>query len=209
MGRRKNIKLPLALHLRDWETAQTLYASIPASSPLAAQAKAGLAEVEKARRANDDDEAVERAHRDLLKRMAATDAMIDAMPVSRFDLCRAHTLAACEALAACKKTEPNCAYLLNDCPMSEEPVSLKRTQLGECAEILSTLPCEGKEREIAKLASSVCKGIQLRTSRQLLPEGANSADKARQENKNSPSLDGVGINPQDVDRVIRQLGGGQ
>ena len=198
----------LAVHLRDFENAEKLYASIPASSPLAEQAKAGLENVAKSRQANDD-EAVERAHRDLLRRMAATDAMIDSMPVSQFDLCRAHTLAACEAVAACKKAEVNCSFLLDSCPMSDELVALARPRLGDCAASLSVIPCEEKEKGVQRLASDVCKGLQLRTSRNLLPEESTSAPKSDQEKKGPPSLDGVGLNPQDVDRVIRQLGGGR
>lgn len=198
----------LALHLRDWDTAEKLYGSIPASSPLSDQAKAGLENVKQSRQASDA-EAVERAHRDLLRRMAAADAMIDSMPVSRFDLCRAHTLAACEAVAACKKTEVNCAFLLDSCPMSDEPVALERPRLGDCAAALSAVPCEDKEKAVSRLSAGVCNGLELRTSRNLLPEESTPAPKSDQDKKSAPSLDGVGVSPQDVDRVIRQLGGGR
>lgn len=200
----------IALVARDWETAEKAYGSVPGKSPLHGRAAEGLALV-KSSREKADREAEEAAHNDLLKRMAKTNDMIDAMPVSEFDLCRAHTLAACESIRACRKVEVNCAFLLDSCPASTRTMDIPRPKLGDCAAALDAVPCDKKEDAVLRLTGSVCRGLGLRTSKELVPTEAGTPDSGKEKDGKSvqtAGTDGKKEIPPELEQTIRQIQGG-
>ena len=205
----KRAQVAAAAH--DWEGAAKAYKSIPAKSPRYAEAQAGLTELA-AEEKRADEAAAERAHRDLLRRVEAADDMIDAMPVSEFDLCRAHTLATCEAILACRKVQANCTFLLESCPHSTRPVEMKRPELARCAAALSALTCDKLEAAIPKVSQDVCRGLLMRTTKALVPEeGEPQKEKNGQgaEGKNtqdSQSQDGTQMpNRAAIEQMVRQI----
>lgn len=161
----------LARAQRDWTTAERLYAAIGAQSPEHASARQALEQLA-IERAADEARAVEAARRDLLRRRVEAEAMAAALPVSGFEVCRAHTVAACEAIATCRKLTVNCSLLIDACPPDRADSGLPRAELAACAEALSKVECDAREAAIARLANSTCRGLGLRTERRLLPEGA-------------------------------------
>ncbi len=165
------LRAHLARAERDWATAERLYASIGAASPERAAAQQALDQIASAQ-AEEEAQAIEAARRDLLRRRAEAEQMAAALPVSDFELCRAHTIAACEAIATCRQLAVNCALLIDSCPASRTDSGLPRAQLPACAEVLSKIDCASREAAIARLSSGTCRGLGLRTERRLLPEGA-------------------------------------
>ena len=167
----------LARAQRDWAMAGHLYAGISAASPEHASAQQALAQLA-IDRADDEARAVEGARRDLLRRRVEVEAMAAALPVSHFELCRAHTIAACEAMAACKKLAVNCALLIDSCPSARTDSGLPRAELAACSETLSKIGCEAREAALAELSGNLCRGLNLRTEKRLLPEGTDGEDAA-------------------------------
>lgn len=196
---------------RDWNTAESVYRSVPESSSFHQAAEAGLKQLADDMAAAER-ESVERAHRDLLRRVAEADSMIDAMPVSEFDYCRAHTLAACEAVTACRKIHVNCTFLLESCPQSSRTVDIPRTELSKCADALAAVPCDKLEPSIPRYSSEICRGLLLRTTRALVPEeGENSGSVGDDKKKDNPAP-GKGtsegpsqLSPEEIEAAVKKI----
>lgn len=154
---------------RDWVMAERLYTAITKASPEYASAQQALERFQ-SERAKDESMAIEGAQRDLERRRERAEKMAEDLPVTDFEICRAHTLAACESLATCKKLTANCSVLLDSCPDSRTESGLPRKELSVCADTLMTIECEARESVIGRLSNNVCRGLNLRTEHNLLPE---------------------------------------
>lgn len=196
-ARIKLLRAHLARAQRDWTTAERLYSEISAQSPEHAEAQAALQSLA-TDRAADEERAAEGARRDLLRRRVEAEAMVAAMPVSEFDLCRTHTVAACEAIAACKQISANCSLLVDTCPASRLDSGMPRDRLNACAEALAKIDCATRQQALATLTGDTCRGLKLRSDKRLLPEGADSADAPKD------SLSGAGHHGGDLRRILQE-----
>ena len=200
-ARLKLLRAHLARAQRDWTTAERLYSEITAQSPEHAEAQAALQSLA-TDRAADENRAAEGARRDLLRRRVEAEAMVAAMPVSEFDLCRTHTVAACEAIASCKQISANCSLLVDTCPASRLDSGMPRQRLNACAEALAKIDCATRQQALATLTGDTCRGLKLRSDKRLLPEGSDSADDQKD------SLSGPGHNGGDLRRILQEAARG-
>ncbi|MDR0966913.1 MAG: hypothetical protein LBM75_10540 [Myxococcales bacterium] len=185
---------------RDWDKAEALYSAVAAASDSFAAAQQGLTQL-KAEREQDEAMGAEAAQRDLMRRRERAEKMIEALPVTNFELCRAHTIAACEAIATCKKLTANCSLLLDSCPDSRAESGLARKELPICANTLATIECDAREMVIGRLSGNVCRGLSLRTERRLLPEDSQKTPVTDDSKGEKGQTQG------EIQRLIQQVGG--